>query len=590
MLCARRLGTSPEPHPTKDGLHLTEPHRFESSQQTESATLSLTTALRGKRQLPYILCIGLGAIVLTGCQSTEPRVPPSDAQTLQPGPASHLMFSDAQHPHFGSRVDWDSALGDSASTPVPPTDLWDRLRAGFRLEIDGENPRIVTAANWYSEHAAPWAYISARASRYLYFILEEIESRDLPAELALLPVVESSYDPFAYSHGRASGLWQFIPSTAAHLGLRQNWWYDGRRDLRTSTQAALDYLQQLHRRYDGDWLLALAAYNSGMGTVDRAMRRNRQRGLGTAFWDLDLPSETQAYVPKLLAVAQLVRTPLGYGLNLPAIPNAPYFEVVDCGSQIDLSLAAELAGISVEELYLLNPGYNRWATDPNGGHELLVPLAAAARLQAGLLNHPPETRLEWVRYRVARGDSLRSIALAHRTSVEALRAANAIQGHLIHPGDQLMIPVAKQIPSAYALSQEQRLAQLRARSGQRGQVRLDHRVAGGESFWSVARKYEVDMHQLARWNGLAIKDTLRPGQTLVVWQRATTTATQAGLPQQIRKLGYRVRSGESLATIASKFNVNVRDILEWNNDLRSRKYIHPGDRLTLYVDVAQTSS
>src|SRR5690606_25387789 len=197
--------------------------------------------------------------------------------------------------------------------------------------------------------------------RYLHHIDEQADARDMPLELVLLPIVESAFDPFAYSHGRASGPWQFIPSTGKHFGLEQDWWADQRRDIVASTEAALTYLQQLADRFDGDWLLALASYNAGAGNVSRAITRNRNAGKPTDYWSLQLPRETMAYVPKLLALAQIVRDPEQFGLDVPAIADEPYFTSIDVGGQIDLAQAAEMADISLEELYLLNPAFNRWA-------------------------------------------------------------------------------------------------------------------------------------------------------------------------------------------------------------------------------------
>ena len=199
----------------------------------------------------------------------------------------------------------------------------------------------------------------------------------MPAEIALLPIVESAYDPFAYSHGRAAGLWQFVPATGKRFGLKQDWWYDGRRDILDSTAAALDYLQYLHKRFKGDWLLALAAYNSGEGTVSKAQRKNRKKGKPVGFWDLALPGETRDYVPKLIALKQLVATPSVYGIKLEGVPNRPYFAVVETAAQIDLAVAADLAGLELDKLYRLNPGFNQWATSPDGPHRLLIPVDQA---------------------------------------------------------------------------------------------------------------------------------------------------------------------------------------------------------------------
>ena len=219
-------------------------------------------------------------------------------------------------------------------------DLWHRLRAGFALDHDASEPRVQAQLNWYKKHPRYIDRVVDRGSRYLHYIVSEAEKRGLPTELALLPVVESAFDPFAYSHGRAAGLWQFIPSTGKYFGLTQSWWHDDRRDIIAATDAALTYLDRLATRFDGDYMLALAAYNSGGGTVSSAMRRNRKRNQPTDYWSLDLPRETRHYVPKLIALAKIFDNPQAHGIELPPLDDEPYFEIVDTGSQLDLAQAA----------------------------------------------------------------------------------------------------------------------------------------------------------------------------------------------------------------------------------------------------------
>ncbi|MDH5591563.1 MAG: transglycosylase SLT domain-containing protein, partial [Gammaproteobacteria bacterium] len=257
-------------------------------------------------------------------------------------------------------------------TPAPNPDLWQRIRDGFAISQPNLHADTQRQLQWFVNHPDYINRVVERARPYLHYIVDEIERRDMPLEIALLPVVESGFQPFAYSHGRAAGIWQFIPGTGRLYGLKQNWWYDGRRDIIESTRAALDYLQKLHNDFD-DWQLALAAYNCGEGTVGRAIRRNKKAGKGIDFWSLDLPKETSAYVPKLMAVSELIKHPEKYELTLSSIDNSPFLTVVDVGGQIDLALAAKLAEISVDEMYQLNPGFNHWATTPDGPHRLVIP-------------------------------------------------------------------------------------------------------------------------------------------------------------------------------------------------------------------------
>ncbi|NND47613.1 MAG: transglycosylase SLT domain-containing protein, partial [Woeseiaceae bacterium] len=259
-----------------------------------------------------------------------------------------------------------SAAGDAA-TPAGPEDVLARLRQGFTLTYD-DNRRTAAELKWFVSHPDYLNRVFTRAQRYLPYIVAELERRGMPLELALLPIVESAYDPFAYSHGRAAGLWQMIPGTAKRFGVKQNWWYDGRRDVVDSTRAALDYLEHLEGLNDGDWLNAIASYNSGEGNVLRAARKNRKANKPVDFWHLKLPRETSMYVPKLLALVEIVADPEKYQLTLPVVPDEQQFMVADIGSQLDLALAAELAGVDIDTVYQYNPGYNRWSTDPSGPH------------------------------------------------------------------------------------------------------------------------------------------------------------------------------------------------------------------------------
>ncbi len=422
-----------------------------------------------------------------------------------------------------------AAPSTSGVEPAPAqTDVIDRIRDGFGLP-HVERREIEIQRNWYARHPDYMQRVLTRSQRYLFWIVEEVERRGMPTELALLPIVESAFDPFAYSHGRAAGLWQIIPGTGKRFGLKQNWWYDGRRDPVASTRAALDYLEKLHADFDGDWLLAVAAYNSGEGNVMRAQRRNREAGKPTDFWNLRLPVETEAYVPKLLALQQLVGDPARFGVDLPAVANQPYFTVVELSAQIDLALAAELAGVEMDELYALNAGFNRWATDPDGPMRLQVPVAANERFRSGLAALPESQQVRWVRYKIRSGDALSLIARRHDTTADVLRQINDIRGNNIRAGDYLMIPTATRSLDQYSQSAPERLARLQGKP--RGATRSIHVVRNGESLWTISQRYGVGTRSLAKWNGMAPGDTLSVGRELVVW------SGQSGANQKHQRQG-----------------------------------------------------
>jgi membrane-bound lytic murein transglycosylase D len=411
---------------------------------------------------------------------------------------------------------------DEASSTSNYTDLWDRIRSGLRFP-KLQDRRVAYHERWFSKNPKYMKRKMKRASLFLYHIVEEIDRRGLPMDLALLPAIESAYQPHAYSHARASGLWQFIASTARRYGLKLNWWYDGRRDVVASTTAALNYLEDLYAEFD-DWYLALAAYNAGEGKIRYLRERNRRRGMSTGYLHLPrLRPETQHYVPKLMAMVNIVSNPEKYGLTLEPIPNEPYFARVNLGSQIDLNVVAKLADVPVGDLYDINPGFRRWATDPTGPHQVLVPIEHKDILNANLASLPEDARIKWRRHRVKRGDTLGAIGRRYGVSVWAIKKANNIRGTLIHVGQNVMIPVSSRPLSRNIANITRPLP--RSSVGPRGRAKIIHRVRRGETLWSIARKYRVYVRQLARWNRMRTRDTLHVGRRLKVWIRPTQVSS-----------------------------------------------------------------
>jgi membrane-bound lytic murein transglycosylase D len=465
-------------------------------------------------------------------------------------------------------------------------DLLEKLRREFSL-TPVMNNRVQAELKWFTRNPKYLNRVFTRAQRYLPFIVDELERRDLPMELALLPIVESAFDPFAYSHGRAAGLWQMIPGTARRFGVRQNWWYDGRRDVVDSTNAALDYLAYLHELQDGDWPNAIASYNSGEGNVLKAKRRNASRSQPTDFWNLKLSRETSAYVPRLMALVEIVRDPDQFGLTLPELVNEPQFAIADIGGQIDLALAAELAGMDLDALSSWNAGNNRWATDPKGEHRLILPVDVVDEFSAALAAVPLNERIRWQRHKVKNGEAISQIADRYNVTVSTIRSANELSGNMIRAGSYLMIPVATKPLSDYSQTADARRERKQATVRQGN--RVEHIVASGESFWTISRKYGVDIKKLASWNGTSPRDTLAVGQKLVVWTNQPVARSAGQGNGLTRKLKYTVRNGDSLYLIASKFRVTVAQLVRWNN-IDKNNILRPGQRLTMYVDVTAQSS
>lgn len=512
----------------------------------------------------------IGACSVLPTIGYTPRETPETIKATTPEPVEQTAAIEANEP----------LISVPAEPSGEPGSLWRRVRNGFALSHETHRRRVKQELDWYLKNPDYLQRVAARASLNMRYIVTELERRDLPLEFALLPIVESAYQPFAYSHGRAAGLWQFVPATGRVYGLRIDWWYDGRRDVRASTDAAIDYLEHLHDFFDGDWLLAIAAYNAGEGNVRNAVRKSN----ATDFWSLSIFRETYNYVPRLLAISALVSDPDKYGVTLTEIPDAPYWEVVDIGAQLDLSLAADLAGMTMDDLYELNAGYNQWATHPKGPHELLIPVEKATMFRERLVELPVSERVSWTRHRIRHGESLGTIARRYRTTVSTLKTANNLTGNMIRTGDYLLIPSAGK-GVQYSMTADGRLASKQSRLADKyGAQPLSYIVQPGDSFWTIARAHRVGMRELAGWNGMGTSSLLRPGMELKIFKQGSTSAPPVSSPK-VRKLNYKVRPGESLSLIASKFNVSVASIRQWNQSLEMEKYIHPGDMLTLYVDV-----
>ncbi len=445
--------------------------------------------------------IAVVALLVYGCA----RLPARQVQLDLPVPvrSADLDWSFPGEPQHAAR----EPEGDPHQQKWDPDNIWVRVRAGFRLS--GHLPYSwPKKLSWYEQRQYYMDRITEQSAPYLHFVLEEVERRGMPTEIALLPVVESGYQPFAYSRSGAAGIWQFIPSTARHYGLKHNAWYDGRRDIYASTHAALDFLQDLYKRLDNDWLLALAAYNSGGSTVQRAVRTALRNGGSGDFWSIRhlLPRETRHYVPKLLAISAMVRDPEYYDLRLKEIPDEPRLIHLQVDEQINLAVAARLARLSLDELRQLNPGYTRLLTPPDGPHDLLLPVEKGAHFKWQLSQLSPAERVGWIYHTVSPGESLIGIARRYGTTVAALRASNRLRGSTIHPGDRLRIVTAGE-PTGRAVGRE---------DGSPSHRGVTHTVTNGDTLWSLARRYGVTVAQLVRWNAIATGTPLVPGQKLVV--------------------------------------------------------------------------
>jgi len=503
-----------------------------------------------------LLPLTLGLSFLAGCAQQDTASKIVQHQTLPLSSVSHEERVESRADVLQTNVVEESHLEAEAITIELPIDAWQKIAEAHGFAQDLNNAEITKYRNWYTGRQRYFDRLGPRAQLYMAHIVEELERNNLPLELALLPFVESAYNPFAYSPSGAAGLWQFMRPTGDHLGLKRDPWYDGRRDVISSTDAAVRYFKYLNKRFKGDWLLTLAAYNAGEGTVKKAMRANRRKGKATDFWSLRLPGETRAYVPKLIALAQVTASPADYQLVLPTIPTQVYFDVVELPQQIDLYQVSLLADMSIDGVYRLNPGCQQSATPPEGPHRLLIPLHKTAGFASRLSDTPRDSWLKVREYTVQPGDTLSEIAQRHRLGAQALMAQNNMSSSRIRAGQILKIP---SISSAYLPSF--------ARPTQY------YRVRRGDSLWKIAHAYQVKTRNLARWNGLNPKAPLKIGKRLKI--RAPALIAQQG------QLSYKIKKGDSLSLISKQFKVSVSDIVRWNK-LNSRGFIKAGQTLSLF--------
>lgn len=451
--------------------------------------------------------LGFGASAEPG---EAPSLPPADLPADIQRPATDAWMEAAGRCDFPAPLPKAAAVdyslyrkpdAEPAETALrvavhEPVDLWQRIRAGFVMKPLAS--RLVAKHEaWYRSRPDYLKRVVERSRRYLYFIVEEVERRGMPTEIALLPIVESAYNPTAYSRAHASGLWQFIPATGRKYGLKDDFWYDGRRDVIAATSAALDYLQDLYGMFN-DWELALAAYNWGEGAMSRAILRNQARGRPADYLSLPMPSETRNYLPKLMAVKNIIADPAAHGVDLETVPNEPYFVTVATRMRIDTSLAARLAESSLEEFTSLNAAHTRPVVSASENRPLLLPRHKLAAFERNLANHDAPL-VSWKTHTLKRGESLDKVAVAYRISVADLKHVNDITGRKrVRPGDTLLVPArnAGSIRQASAPAGKPALnVTLR-----RASAAASHRVHQGDTLFNIGQRYGVSVEDLKHWN------------------------------------------------------------------------------------------
>ena len=511
------------------------------------------------RNLCLLVCIG----ALVGCQTTPENTRETAAivAVALPDKATATTTLDVTV----------ATINIATAVPASYDDLWQRMQAGFQLEADYAQPEVLSHLRSYAGNQRYFDLITERAAPFLYWIVEEIDRRHLPQELALVPMVESTFNPNAYSREHAVGLWQFVGATGKSFGLQQDWWYDARREPWAATVAALDYLQILYGQFDENWMLALAAYNTGDGNLRRAIRNSGQETANIDFWSLPLAGETHAHVAKILALAKIISDSAAYAIELRPIPNSAALASVEIGAQIDIAQAAKLAQIGYAELRALNPGYLQWATHPDHPQTLLLPAENAELLLAGLQTLDRSELLSWDRYQIAAGDTLGGIARKLGTRVDILQTVNQLRGSQIIAGRSLLIPRLDESDTDLSLSS----IPLPLSRRPPVTVPASHRVRRGDNLWSIAGRYDLKSKDIASWNQIELDSILRLGQILDLGFAISDTDPSAGTLRADSEGTYLVRSGDSMARIAARFDASLEDLLLWNS-ISPNDTIYPG--------------
>jgi membrane-bound lytic murein transglycosylase D len=480
------------------------------------------------------------SVFLVGCETTQPM--PDEAPQIfiqfQPNYSYSEPLSAAQviakAPSTRSQIQTPSAPAKKTvikKRPAKTTDLWQHIANNLHFTIY-QNRALKKRIKWHLKQPDYLQVMSRRAAPYLYHIVKKVEQQRLPMELALLPFVESGFRPTAHSSQQAVGVWQLVSATAHHFGIKSDQWYDGRQDVLAATDAALDYLSYLHDRFNGNWLHALAAYNSGEGRVKRAIEDNKKRGKSTDYWSLKLPQETANYVPKLLALSYLVKYPQ-QGFKRPQLPYKPLTTAVDIGQPFDFSVIAKLIGVSSKQLHRLNPGYLKNQSSPAGPHTLLLPFEQQTLLANRLFKANLGSE-----YIVKQNDTLYSIASRFKLPLSRLKQLNNKQDHHLTIGEKLLIEQPHALPESLTIDYKIS-PYIEHQEVVTPTVEIDYKVKPGDTLWSISQLYDVAHSDLAKWNKLSGASILKPGLQLVLFvpqlKKAPVTKNKKDLLHALQK-------------------------------------------------------
>ena len=439
-------------------------------------------------------------------------------------------------------------------------DIWDRMRADFSLPDNYRNvPAVQAQLKWYKKHPEHLNKIIKNSEPYLEYIVTQVEEKGLPGEIALLPFIESNFNPFAYSHAGATGIWQMMPGTASGYGVTINWWYDGRRDIIESTKTALNYITYLGDYFNQNWLNAIAAYDSGEGKVRKAVNRQKSKKISD-FWTLRLPNETKSYLPKLIALKEIIQNPEKYKITLPAMENNTTFSTFNIPKQVDLNQVADMAGIDINTLRLYNPGYRRMATTPKTAATILIPVEKTEIFKHRLnnINIAADLTPQLKKHTVVSGDSISEIASKYESTIEIIKTANKLESDTIRVKQILIIPSATTLTNTknndyYKVSSK--ISQDRIP----GPQIIVHKVKAGDTVATIAAKYNVTLGQIEFWNSINARKKLKNDDEIILW----TKKSNAKSP--VKSGSYQALLGDTLGAIAHKYHQTIEQLKEKNN-------------------------
>lgn len=548
--------------------------------------------MKRRKSNPRLLCCAsIFALSLTGCSQhagklkhetdLNENVPPESTSSSRKSRIFHI----AKNSFRSKKLE---AGANGGKNPGGYDNLWDRLFDLYNLPPVAHDD-IDRELDWFVNHPDHIDRVQERARPFLYSIVRQVEKQGIPGEIALLPVIESAFEPQAVSPANAAGIWQFIPSTGRLYGLKQNRSYDGRRDVYASTRAAIKYLKKLHADFNGDWLLAVAAYNCGEGTIAKAIQKNEARNRPTDFWSLDLPQETRTYVPRLLAVAKLFAGADQYGIDLHDIPNQALFKIVKIESQLDLALAADAADISLDQLYELNPGFKHRHTEFDGTYRLFIPAEKKIKAFKAELARLAEEQADSGSHRFvssagenSAGDEKVAAMVEKESSVKGEQGQ--AEKAAIAPGGRVASRSFPRVIQKIRVQEPDPVVAVSVDTMDKSSKKSAYVVQDGDTLWSIAQNNSIDVEQLMKWNHLSNKSPIKTGQNLVVWskdaaKKLPVAKTGAGFkPSQSIK--YTVREGDSLFAISKRFNVTLTDLRKWNG-MKVEKQFKPGLNLTV---------